>query len=330
MARRPISISGTTNGSSTRPLTGVERRDGLDLRVGHRQGAARRLPRQDRAGDPAHHQRNQGVDSPRRGEERRRRVHRRGRRNGRRHRDPARSSSDSAGPQRTSEAKASVCPRPPWCPIMGANGELKTKPTQHSVRELQGSRGIPPDAIVGRTARPSRGTEARRSACFATCRRKRSSKRSYTSTTSTRSRSTCTSEGLDDDIYATSAFDCRTHARPAKAWEAMVDRDPAPDQERVEWGWSAGLSTVRDAIPLDRTRPCVKAATTTTPGRGPTGSRPETVEDGGPEGRRGTRRHRHPRRASGARHRGKDRARSAARIQQIPFLGICFGLHEMT
>jgi CTP synthase len=36
-------------------------------------------------------------------------------------------------------------------PLMGANGELKTKPTQHSVRELRAI-GISPDAIVVRTA----------------------------------------------------------------------------------------------------------------------------------------------------------------------------------
>ncbi len=34
---------------------------GPHLRDGHRAGAARRLPRQDRAGHPAHHRRDQGV-----------------------------------------------------------------------------------------------------------------------------------------------------------------------------------------------------------------------------------------------------------------------------
>lgn len=36
-----------------------------------------------------------------------------------------------------------------WLPIIGATGELKTKPTQHSVRELR-SIGISPDVIVAR------------------------------------------------------------------------------------------------------------------------------------------------------------------------------------
>ena len=58
-----------------------------DLHVGHPEGAARRLPRADRAGDSAHHQRDQGQH-PRRRPRRRRRA-RRDRRHGRRHREPA-------------------------------------------------------------------------------------------------------------------------------------------------------------------------------------------------------------------------------------------------
>ncbi len=40
-----------------------------------------------------------------------------------------------------------------WLPLIGANGELKTKPTQHSVRELR-SIGISPDMIVARSDSP--------------------------------------------------------------------------------------------------------------------------------------------------------------------------------
>ncbi len=40
-----------------------------------------------------------------------------------------------------------------WLPYIGATGELKTKPTQHSVRELR-SIGISPDVIVARTDHP--------------------------------------------------------------------------------------------------------------------------------------------------------------------------------
>src|SRR3989304_2898168 len=40
-----------------------------------------------------------------------------------------------------------------WLPHIGATGELKTKPTQHSVRELRGM-GIQPDVIICRSDRP--------------------------------------------------------------------------------------------------------------------------------------------------------------------------------
>jgi len=40
-----------------------------------------------------------------------------------------------------------------WLPYIGATGELKTKPTQHSVRELR-SLGISPDIIVARSDHP--------------------------------------------------------------------------------------------------------------------------------------------------------------------------------
>ena len=40
-----------------------------------------------------------------------------------------------------------------WLPFIGANGELKTKPTQHSVRELR-SIGISPDMIIARSDSP--------------------------------------------------------------------------------------------------------------------------------------------------------------------------------
>ncbi len=40
-----------------------------------------------------------------------------------------------------------------WLPYIGATGEIKTKPTQHSVRELR-SIGISPDVIIARSDHP--------------------------------------------------------------------------------------------------------------------------------------------------------------------------------
>jgi CTP synthase len=46
----------------------------------------------------------------------------------------------------------SACVHVTWLPYIGATGELKTKPTQHSVRELR-AMGIAPDMIVARSSR---------------------------------------------------------------------------------------------------------------------------------------------------------------------------------
>ena len=61
-----------------------------------------------------------------------------------------------------------VRPRARCCPALAATGELKTKPTQHSVKELRGI-GIQPDVIVLRSDHPVAPTRsARRSPCSAT------------------------------------------------------------------------------------------------------------------------------------------------------------------
>ncbi len=52
-----------------------------------------------------------------------------------------------------------------WLPHIGATGELKTKPTQHSVRELR-SLGISPDIIVARSDHPVSGDLKQKIALF--------------------------------------------------------------------------------------------------------------------------------------------------------------------
>jgi CTP synthase len=52
-----------------------------------------------------------------------------------------------------------------WLPIIGATGELKTKPTQHSVRELR-SIGISPDMIIARSDHPVDGDICEKIALF--------------------------------------------------------------------------------------------------------------------------------------------------------------------
>ena len=123
---------------------------GRDLGRRAAQGAQGRVPRRDRAGDPAHHERDQGADPARR----------------RRRRRPTSSSPRSAARSatssrcRSSRRSASSGARSgpenvlylhvTLVPFIEAAGELKTKPTQHSVNELRRI-GIHPDVVVCRS-----------------------------------------------------------------------------------------------------------------------------------------------------------------------------------
>ena len=124
-----------------------------DLGHGAAQGAQGRVPRRDRAGDPAHHERDQERASA-----------------GPRRRDPAdvviseiggtvgdieslpfleaiRQFRREVGPENVLYLHVTLVP------FIEAAGELKTKPTQHSVNELRRI-GIHPDAIVCRSRDP--------------------------------------------------------------------------------------------------------------------------------------------------------------------------------
>jgi CTP synthase (UTP-ammonia lyase) len=61
-------------------------------------------------------------------------------------------------------------------PYIGTAGELKTKPTQHSVRDLR-SIGIQPDILLCRTDRLPAATSSARSRCSATSTKRPSSRR---------------------------------------------------------------------------------------------------------------------------------------------------------
>ena len=61
-------------------------------------------------------------------------------------------------------------------PHIGATGELKTKPTQHSVRELRGI-GIQPDVIICRSDYPVERQRARQDRPLLRCRPPRPSSR---------------------------------------------------------------------------------------------------------------------------------------------------------
>ena len=142
-----------------------QRDDRAGLLQRDRQGAPRRLPRRHRPGDPPHHQRDQGPD-PRHG--------------------PLRDGEDAvdvviteiggtvgdieslpfleAARQTRHEIGRDNCffIHVSLVPYIGPSGELKTKPTQHSVAALR-SIGIQPDAIVCRSDRELPATSSARS-----------------------------------------------------------------------------------------------------------------------------------------------------------------------
>ncbi len=135
-----------------------QRHDRPDLQPGHRQGAARRVPRRHRPGDPAHHQRDQGADA---GPGRRRPgvaaaeapdviITEIGGTVGDIESLPfleaARQVRHDVGRDNVFFLHVSLVP------YLAPSGELKTKPTQHSVAALR-QVGIQPDGLVLRADR---------------------------------------------------------------------------------------------------------------------------------------------------------------------------------
>ena len=112
--------------------------------------APRRLSGQDRAGDSARHQRNQGRHEE--GGRRRGRGDRRNRRHGGRHRIAAVPRSHPPDAPRSRAASNCLFVHVTLVPWIAAAQELKTKPTQHSVKELRAI-GIQPDILLCRCER---------------------------------------------------------------------------------------------------------------------------------------------------------------------------------
>ena len=142
-----------------------ERHDRADLRPGDRQGATRGVPRRHRPGDPAHHRRDQGADA---GPGGRARV-------GSEAPDviiteiggtvgdieslpfleAARQVRHDVGRDNVFFLHVSLVP------YLGPSGELKTKPTQHSVAALRQSASSPTRSCCAPTGRSPRRSSAR-------------------------------------------------------------------------------------------------------------------------------------------------------------------------
>ena len=128
----------------------------------HRQGAARRLSRRHRPGDPARHQRHQGLH-PRRQRGLRLRAVEIGGTVGDIEGLPFLEAIRQLG--NDLPRGHAVYIHLTLMPYIPSAGELKTKPTQHSVKELR-SIGIQPDILLCRTDRPIPKESARKLALF--------------------------------------------------------------------------------------------------------------------------------------------------------------------
>ncbi len=207
-------------------------------------------------------------------------------------------------------------------PLMGANGELKTKPTQHSVRELRAI-GISPDAIVVRTASEDPiAIELKEKIGLFCDVPPRNVVQNGDASTIYKVPLNLEGEGLAEAVLRK----LRLEPGPLdlEDWAAMVERVMHPSK-RVRIALVGKYVELRDAyISINEAlyhagiahdaRVEIKRIDS------------ETVEDGGPEvlrgvdgilvapgfGSRGVK--------------GKLRAIEYARVNKIPFLGICFGM----
>ena len=113
-------------------------------------------------------------------------------------------------------------------PYIAAAGELKTKPTQHSVKELR-SIGIQPDVLLCRSEQPLPDSERRKIALFTNVPETRGHLGASTWTTSTRSRCRSTRKA---STRSWSTACASTPARPTcREWDEVVDASEHPVDE---------------------------------------------------------------------------------------------------
>ncbi len=210
-------------------------------------------------------------------------------------------------------------------PFIGPSGEQKTKPTQHSVTELR-SRGIQPDAIVCRSDRPipTRLKEKISQLCDVP---ERGIVSAIDAETLYEIPLVLHDEGLDD--YVCSMLRLEQHEPDLTEWQGLVDRVRAADFDvRIgvvgkyvtlpdaylsvaealrHGGYACGARVQIDWIASDDTEGLLA--------EGRLRELDGIVIPGG-FGFRGIE--------------GKVTAAGFARLQQIPFLGLCLGLHCAT
>ncbi|MEM9911366.1 MAG: CTP synthase [Pseudomonadota bacterium] len=207
-------------------------------------------------------------------------------------------------------------------PYLAASGELKTKPTQHSVKELQ-SIGIAPDILVCRSEQPIPDKEREKIALFCNV-RKEAVVAAYDLGSIYEAPLAYHREGLDQAVL--DAFAISPAPRPdLRVWEDVVDRTHSTDGD-------VSVAIVGKYTQLEDAYKSIKEALTHGGMANRVKVRVEWVdaeifehEDAAPYlegfhailvpggfGERGTE--------------GKIKAAQFARERQIPYLGICLGM----
>ena len=259
---------------------GLERHDRLDLLGGARRRAPGRLPRQDRAGHPAHHRRDQAPHHPPR-RRRRRRRHHRGRRHGRRHRDPAVPRGHPAVPPRRRPRQRLLRPRHAGAvhrPVRRAEDQAHAALGHRAAQPRHPARRH----RVPQRARRSPTASSARSPTCATC-----PSNAVVNAADARNLYEIPlvlhEEGLDDRGLPASCGST-TATVDLTEWEALVDRVEAADRARCASASSASTSAC--PTPTCRSsRRSSTAASTTAPRSRSTGSRPRTSRACWPTGR---------------------------------------------
>jgi CTP synthase len=129
-----------------------------------------------------------------------------------------------------------------FLPYVGASGELKTKPTQHSVRELR-SMGVQPDVIVCRSDHPVPDDLTAKVALFCDV-EQRAVVPLVTADTIYRVPITLEDAGLGD--YVIERMQLPAGGRDMAEWRAMVERLTGPEQT-LEVGVVGKYVELRDA-----------------------------------------------------------------------------------
>ena len=213
-------------------------------------------------------------------------------------------------------------------PFIGAAGELKTKPTQHSVRDLRVDRHPARHPALPHRPLPRRGHQAEDRAVL---RRRRGSgdhrqgrrRRIYEVPL------VLAAEGLDRIVLKHLHLP-QTEAR-MDAWEELVDRIKNPTDEITIHvvgkyvGYEDSYKSLNEALYHGGFAHGVEGATSS-------GSRPRrSSEPSGDAAARRRRRHPRARRLRQSRHARHDAApREIARERGIPYFGICYGFQWAT